>query len=279
VIDELKKAHSIKQLCALLEHPRSSYYAWRRARQAPRNIDAMHLAMVKHIHRQTRRSYGTRRMAAELRRRGVAVGRHRARTLMRQAGIWGDRRRRGHAYRRAEQPAATAANHLDRHFEVARPNQVWVGDITFIPTRQGWLYLAIVVDLYARRIVGWAFSAQPTMELAWAALQRAIDTRRPDVGLMFHSDQGVQYTSVAFVQRLRRHGIVQSMSRRGNCWDNAVAERVFATLKREWIEGIYADRQHAEEDLSVFLCSFYNHHRLHAAAGQLPPAVFEAMAA
>jgi len=275
VIDELKKAHTIKQLCTALEYSRSSYYAWRRAQQTPKNVDEVRVAMVKQIHRQTRRSYGTRRIAAELCRQGMPVGRHRARTLMRQAGIWGDRRRRP-TYRRADQPAATAANRLARQFQVARPDEVWVGDITFIPTRQGWLYLAIVVDLYARRIVGWAFSTTPNTELAWAALRVAIAARRPAAGLMFHSDQGAQYTSIGFVQRLGLYGIVQSMSRRGNCWDNAVAERVFATLKREWIEGTYPSRYEAEKDISLFLRSYYNHHRLHAAAGQLPPAVFEA---
>jgi putative transposase len=279
VINELKEAYSVSQLCLTMERPRSSYYAWCRARGAAPRRDEARLAKVRQIHQQTRRSYGTRRMAAELRRQGLPVGRHRARTLMRQAGVWADRRRR-HSYRRADRPAATAPNRLDRHFQVAVPNRVWVGDITFLPTHQGWLYLAIVVDLYARRIVGWAFSTTPNTELTLAALQVAVRDRRPGPGLMFHSDQGAQYTSLKFVQQLCHLGIVQSMSRRGNCWDNAVAERVFATLKREWIDPHpYRTRFDAEADVSLFLRSYYNYHRLHAAAGQHPPAIYEAMTA
>lgn len=279
MIEELKKAYSVSTLCAVLERPRSSYYAWRRTQRMGKPMDTVRIALVQQIHQHTRRSYGTRRMAAALGHRGLPVGRHRARTLMRQAGVWADRRRR-HAYRKAGPPAAVAPHRLARQFQVAAPNRVWVGDITFLSTRQGWLYLAIVVDLYARRIVGWAFSTRADTKLVLAALQAAIQTRHPSAGLMFHSDQGCQYTSHVFMHQLHRSGIVQSMSRRGNCWDNAVAERVFATLKHEWIGPLlYGNHSEAQEDITIFLRSYYNHYRLHAATGQLPPAVFEALTA
>ena len=155
MIDELKKAHAVTQICDAMEYPRSSYYAGRGAEERPAPEQPKAVASVRQIHRQSRGSYGTRRMAAELARQGMPTGRYRARTLMKKAGVWAERVRR-HSYRRASKATVPAPNLLQQQFNVARPNQVWVGDITFLPTRQGWLYLAIVVDLYARRIVGWA---------------------------------------------------------------------------------------------------------------------------
>ena len=162
----------------------------------------------------------------------------------------------------------------------AAPNITWAGDITYLPTRKGWLYLAIVVDLYARRIVGWSFSATPDTALALGALKQAVQARKPASGLLFHSDQGCQYTSIAFVERLKQLGITQSMSRRGNCWDNAVVERIFRTLKHEWMQSTpYHDHAQAQADLLPFLSSWYNHRRLHSAIGMRPPAIVDAMAA
>ncbi|WP_185754187.1 IS3 family transposase [Luteibacter sp. 9135] len=278
VIDELKEAYPVSRLCEAMEYPRSSYYAKRAEEVQPAVADPALVARVKQIHRQSRGSYGTRRMAAELGRQGMPTGRYRARTLMRQAGLWAERVRR-HVYRTASKAAVPAPNRLERQFNVARPDQVWVGDITFVPTRQGWLYLAVVVDLYARRIVGWAFSTRPNAQLAVAALDMAIRERKPSGNLMFHSDQGAQYNSFDFLGRLKALGITQSMSRRGNCWDNAVAERVFATLKTEWVTSTYSNRDEAQSDITVFLTSYYNYRRLHAANGQVPPAIYEMMAA
>jgi transposase InsO family protein len=277
MIDELKKAHSIRMLCSVLEVSRSSYYAGRRTCRA--RIDPAVMAAVREIHRRHRRSYGTRRMAAELRGQGHAVGRHRARTLMRQAGVWADVHRR-HCYRPAGPPARVAPNHLNRQFNPAAPNTVWVGDITYLPTPQGWLYLAIVVDLYARRIVGRAFSTTPDTALVQRALEHAWNRRHAGPGLIFHSDQGCQYTSVAFGHTLDRLGIIQSMSRRGCCWDNAVVERVFRSLKHEWLKGrTYRDRHAMQADVEDFVTRYYNHRRRHTAIGNLPPAVVDALAA
>lgn len=275
MIDQLKKAHPVTEVCRALGMPRSSYYAGRRA-TGRRPTGASLLAAVRKIHNDNRRSYGTRRMAGELREQGHAVGRCRARTLMHEAGIWHDRRR-PHRYRRALAPSHVAPNQLDRQFAPAAPNLTWAGDITYLPTRQGWLYLAIVVDLYARRIVGWAFSATPDTTLALAALDHAMDARKPAPGLLFHSDQGCQYTSTAFVQRLQRLAITQSMSRRGNCWDNAPAESFFSTLKHELIYGRrWASLDELRPALFEYIEVFYNRHRAHSLLGYESPTSFEA---
>lgn len=278
MIDELKGAYSVTQLCDAMDYPRSSYYAGRGAEERPAPEEPVAVASVRQIHRQSRGSYGTRRMAAELARQGMPTGRYRARTLMKMAGVWAERVRR-RTFRRANKTTTPAPNRLEQQFNVARPNQAWVGDITFLPTRQGWLYLAIVVDLYARRIVGWAFSKQPNTKLVLAALDRAVRERKPSGELMFHSDQGAQYNSFGFIRRLQDLGITQSMSRKGHCWDNAVAERVFASLKTEWMKRTYDTRHDAETDATVFLTSYYNYRRLHAANGQVPPAIHEMLTA
>lgn len=276
MIDRAKGAMSVVRWCRLLGRARSSYYA---ARNKPAAEPDPRLMAVIAVHESSRQTYGSRRMSAALRLQGHAVGRQRARSLMRQAGLAVARRRYQH-YRRHTKPAAAAPNHLNRQFQPVAPNQVWAGDITYLRTTRGWLYLAIVVDLYARRIVGWAFSSQADTDLAIRALELAVSMRRPGKGLMFHSDQGCQYSSERFVATLQRLGMVQSMSRRGNCWDNAVVERVFCSLKREWIgDRRYRNQEEAQADVTRFVATYYNHHRLHSAMKHLPPAVFETLAA
>ncbi|WP_154235000.1 IS3-like element ISBps2 family transposase [Burkholderia pseudomallei] len=277
VIQAMEKAYPVALMCRLAGVARSSYYAWR-SRQGRSNRDATVLEAVRRIHEETRRSYGSRRMSQALRLLGHNVGRYRARSLMRQARLV--RSKRVHRYRAAQAESLIAPNLLARRFDPAQRDQVWVGDITFVQTRQGWLYVAVVMDLYARRVVGWAFSQHADTDLALKALRRAYDHRRPPPGLMFHSDQGCQYTSTRFLAELRARGTIQSMSRRGNCWDNAVVERFFRSLKNEWIgDQLYVDHRHAEQDITDYLVDFYNHRRLHSAAKGLPPARFEALAA
>ncbi|WP_144314432.1 IS3-like element ISBps2 family transposase [Burkholderia pseudomallei] len=277
VIQAMEKAYPVALMCRLAGVARSSYYAWR-SRQGRSNRDATVLEAVRRIHEETRRSYGSRRMSQALRLLGHNVGRYRARSLMRQARLV--RSKRVHRYRAAQAESLIAPNLLARRFDPAQRDQVWVGDITFVQTRQGWLYVAVVMDLYARRVVGWAFSQHADTDLALKALRRAYDHRRPPPGLMFHSDQGCQYTSTRFLAELRARGTIQSMSRRGNCWDNAVVERFFRSLKNEWIgDQLYVDHRHAEQDITDYLVDFYNHRRLHSAAKGLPPARFEVLAA
>ena len=276
MIDELKKAYPITTLCAAMDYPRSSYYASRRM-EADAGAEELVLTRVRAIHQRTRGSYGSRRMSVELARQGLRIGRHKARSLMRRAGVEVVRVRRSHRYGAAV--GGVVPNRLERQFKVARPNRVWVSDITSVATGQGWVHLAIVVDLFARRIVGWAIAPHATTTLVLKALEMAVQTRHPGQGLMFHSDQGSQYTSSHLAQRLQALRIVQSMSRRGNCWDNAVAERVFAALKTEWLRSTYASRSDATADITTFVTTYYNHYRLHSAIGQTPPALYEALAA
>lgn len=275
MIHSLKKAWPVSVMCRLLKVPRSSYYAFaRRPERAP--SAPVLLEAVREIHCETRASYGSRRMAQALQDRGHAIGRHRARSLMRevQAAV---ARRRTHRYRKADGEALVAPNLLERRFEPPSINQVWAGDITYVRTVQGWSYLAIVMDLYSRRIVGWAFAQLPDTVLVIRALQQAREQRRPAPGLMFHSDQGCQYTSAHFVNELKANGIIQSMSRKGNCWDNAPVERFFRSLKSEWIdEKGYPDHAYAERDIGAYIDGFYNYTRIHSAANGQSPARCEA---
>ncbi|MDY0955553.1 IS3 family transposase [Stenotrophomonas rhizophila] len=277
MIQELGKAAPIRLVCQLMDYPRSSYYAW--LRREPQIDQALldQVDLVRRIHKSHRGSCGSRRMARELTNNGLHVGRYRARTLMRRAGVRARQHRR-HKYHSLGPQALTVPNVLDRQFNPEAPNQVWAGDITYIPTQQGWLYLAVVVDLYARRIVGWAHSHEADAWLAVRALRGALKQRLPQSGMLFHSDQGRQYTSHAMAEILRDNGITQSMSRKGNCWDNAVVERVFATLKGEWLYAKYPTRQEAAADIEQFV-DWYNNRRLHTANGLVPPALHEAQVA
>ncbi|QXH37676.1 IS3 family transposase [Pseudomonas muyukensis] len=213
-----------------------------------------------------------------MRKKGFAVGRYRMRSLMKRLDLHWKRPRYAH-YRRATKPAPTAANLLDRRFNPVHPNVRWAGDITYIRAGGRWLYMAVVMDLFSRRIVGWACSKTADTDLSLRALRLAVALRKPGSGLMFHSDQGCQYTSDRFVGYLAEKSIVQSMSRRANCWDNAVVERYFRTLKQDWVpEDGYTNHREAEKDVMEFI-AHYNHHRCHYASNDLPPATFEELAA
>ena len=274
MIHSLEKAWPVSLMCRLLKVPRSSYYAFRgrpvKAPASPALLKAM-----RQIHIESRSSYGSRRMAQALQQQGHAIGRYRARTLMREAQL-AVARRRTHRYRKGEGEALVAPNLLERRFDPGAINRVWAGDITYVRTRQGWSYLAVVMDLHSRRIVGWAFATQADTELVMQALHQARHSRRPAAGLMFHSDQGCQYTSERFVSELKANGIVQSMSRKGSCWDNAVVERFFRSLKSEWIgEQDYASHEQAQRDITGYIADFYNYRRIHSAANNLPPVRYE----
>jgi putative transposase len=275
VIQQAQKAYPAAVVCRVLGVARSSYYAWAARQCKDRPARARLVREVQAIHLQMRQSYGSRRMSQELRRRGHAVGRERARRLMREGGVQA-RVRRTHRYVRREQDSVIAGNRLDRAFAVSVPNRIWAGDVTFIWTQQGWMYLAVVIDLYSRRVIGWATSGSCDTFLVIRALQLALDTRRPQLEVMFHSDQGSNYASLAFQQFLRERKIVQSMSRKGNCWDNAVVERFFCSLKGECIgERAYRDHAEARADVLDYILMFYNQHRLHSAANHMSPAEFE----
>lgn len=265
----------MEELCAVLELPRSSYYA---AQKRAGRVDAERArlrARVVELHAASRGSAGSRTLSAALRSEGESVGRDKARRLMREAGLV-SRQRRPHRYRVADEEARVAPNHLNREFEVAEPNRVWCGDVTYIWCGTFWLYLAVVLDLHTRRVVGWAMSRSPDSELTGHALRVAYEARGGPSGVMFHSDQGCHYTSRVFREQLASFGMVQSMSRRGNCWDNAPMERFFGSLKSEWVpKGGYHGFEEAQADLLQYLTRYYNQERPHSFNAYLPPAVAE----
>jgi transposase InsO family protein len=206
---------------------------------------------------------------------GIECGKHRVARLRRHHGIETKRKRRFRITER-HQLAAPAPNLLQRRFAVTAPNRVWVGDITYIPTRAGWLYLAILLDLYSRKIVGWAMSNRPTQEIVLSALTMAIDHRRPAKGLLHHTDQGVQYSATRYQTKLAELGITASMSRKGNAWDNAVAESFFSNLKNELVyHRDFKTREQARSEIFDYIEIFYNRQRVHSTLQYVSPTVYE----
>ena len=274
-----KKAVTVEQLCRVLGVSRSGYYGSRqRAKLAPKAC--LVSTRLKAEFAASGRVYGSRRLGAVLRAQGLRIGRYRVRRLMRENRLRALWRRKfvhttdsGHAL-----PASS--NVLARRFNPRGPNQAWVSDITYIRTRSGWLYLAVVLDLYARKVVGWAMAPTMHAELVCAALQLAIAQRQPAPGLIVHSDRGSQYASALHQALLARHGLVGSMSRKGNCWDNAVMERFFLSLKTERVwQRDYANHAEAMTDIADYIVAFYNSVRLHSKLGNLPPNAFEQQSA
>lgn len=271
----LKEAgFKVTDICRNLKLQRSGFY--RRSAQKPINVEEVRLkAKVREIHHEMHATYGSRRMRAELNAQGYELGRFKVRRVMKDLALKAKRPKQ-HRYPVMGQTSSIAPNTLNRQFRPAQSNSHWTGDITYIRTSQGWLYLAIVLDLYSRRVVSWAFSSQPNSELSTRALQLAVQHRRPDQSLLFHTDQGVQYSSEQFQRSLRMHGITASMSRRGNCLDNAVTERFFRSLKTERVNTRqYKTRQEAMEDIADYIEPFYNRIRRHSTLGNLSPAAYE----
>lgn len=231
---------------------------------------------MRRIHAQVYRTYGSPRMAPELTSRGWPCGRHRAARLMRAHGIRAKAARRFCVTTDSRHGYTVAPNLLARRFDVPAPNRVWMSDISYVPTAEGWCYLAVVLDAYSRRVVGWAVSTQLGAELPLAALHRALATRHPGPGLLHHSDRGIQYASVAYQDTLRRYGIRCSMSRRGDCWDNAVVESFFHSLKVEWLhDRRLTTREEVCEELDDYIEVFYNRQRRHSTIGHISPVLFE----
>ena len=275
VVDELhKKAVPVQQSCRLLAVSRSGYYEARRRSAKPLLCKAsMHL---KAAFAASYQSYGSRRLVVALRRQGIQIGRYKARRMMRQAGLKTVWKPKFVHTTDSRHSLPIAENILARQFNPARPNTAFASDITYIRTGTGWLYLAIVLDLYSRKVVGWAMAPSMPAELVCAALRMAIEQRRPTAGLIVHSDRGAQYASLQYQALLVQHGFICSMSRRGNCWDNAVAERFFLNLKMERIwQRTYANQAEAKIDVVSYIVGFYNSERLNSVLGNLPPAVFE----
>ena len=265
----------VKQLCRVLEVSRSGYCAARqRGRRSPAACsDSVH---VKAVFEASGCTYGSRRLSAALRAQGLDIGRHRCRTLMKANALRPKWRRKFVHTTDSRHDLPVAGNVLDRQFMPETPNLAWVSDLTYIRTRSGWLYLAAVMDLYSRKIVGWAMAPRMPAQLVCDALKMAIVSRQPAAGLIVHSDQGSQYASTEHAQLLQRHGLTASMSRKGNCWDNAVMERFFLNLKMERVwHRDYANHAEAMLDIGDYIVGFYNATRLHSTLGYCAPAEFE----
>jgi putative transposase len=264
-------------MCRALGVSRSGYYAWitREPSTRARENEVLDQKIVE-IHEQSRRTYGSPRVTEELGARGFKVDRKRVARRMTKMGISADLKPK---FRNAdsEPTAEIAANVLERQFEIDEPDRVWVSDITYVWTAAGWLYLAVVIDLYSRRVVGWAMADHMRAELVLEALSAALGSREPsDEGLLFHSDQGSQYKATRVREALDKAGITCSMSRRGNCWDNAVAEAFFATLKREHVHRtIFLSRDAAMTSIAEWIEVFYNGQRRHSTIGYCSPVEYE----
>ena len=262
-IREHRKEFSTKRMCQMLDVTRSGYYAWRPEKAGPRELE--NRVLVEQIHaeyKMSRKTYGSPRIQASLKRQGFPCGRHRVARLMRREGISPQKRHKWHPLTTQRQPGVIPApNHLNQEFSATVANKKWVSDFTYIDTAQGWLYLAIVLDLFSRKVVGWAMAAQMDTALVDAALDMALQGRQPKLTLLHHSDQGSQYTSAAYQSSLADANIQVSMSRVGNCYDNAVAESFFGTLKAECATNQFATHTLAKTTIFEYIEVWYNRDR------------------
>ena len=268
--------HKLATMCRVLGVSRSGYYAWSKRPPSARAQDDERLKVrIREIHQASRGTYGVPRIQVELKAEDERIGRKRIARLMRDTGLRGVCRRRFVKTTQRDDAARPAPDLVDRNFTASKPNELWVADATYIPTWEGFLYLAVVLDVFSRRIVGWSMANHLRTELMLDALEMAVDQRRPQ-GVIHHSDQGSQYTSIAFGNRSRELGIRVSMGSVGDCFDNAMAESFFATLECELIDQTtFHTRKQAELEIFDFLEAFYNKKRRHSSIGYLSPVVFE----
>ncbi len=270
MVEQLRAHYRQSELLRVFDVSRGSVdYRRQSAKQVEPERERLKCLAVA-IHFASRSAAGSRTISGMLKQQGESVGRYKARSLMKEAGLV-SKQQKQHRYKVADKPAQVAQNHLNREFTVYHPNQVWCGDVTCVWAGTRWLYLALVIDLYARRIVGWACSTSPDSELTMHALRIAYESRGKPKGVMYHSDQGCHYTSKAFQQQLWRYQIKQSMSRRGNCWDNAPMERCFRSFKSEWMpKTFYTSYEQAEKDIMQYI-KHYNGYRGHSYINYLTP--------
>lgn len=270
----------VRLMCRLLAVSPSGYYAWVARPESRRTAENRRLvAEIRVIHAESRRTYGSPRVHATLQAQGHRIGTHRVARLMRTSAIRAKTVTKWRATTDSAHPYPVVPNTLDRQFAVAAPNRVWAGDITYVWTTEGWLYLAVVLDLYSRRVIAWGMGSRLTQELATAALTMAVASRRPTGNLLHHTDRGSQYAATRYRELLVSHGLTASMSRRGNCWDNAVVESFFHTLKTEHVyHQRYRTRDEARQDIFEWIEVFYNRVRRHSTLGYCSPAEFEAKA-
>ena len=263
-------------MCRVLEVSRAGFYRWRKRPDSQRSMENRKLVKeIEAIHRESRGVYGSPRIHAHLCRQ-ARYGKNRIARLMRLHGIRSIQKRKFRVTTDSRHALPVAKNVLDRKFSAREPNKRWNVDITYIPTQEGWLYLAVVMDLYSRKIVGWAMDRRITKDLVRKALQMALESRNPDHGLLHHSDRGSQYASGEYQKLLRSKGMIGSMSRKGNCWDNAVVESFFSALKTELVHHRqFESRRRAQLEIFDYIEVFYNRQRLHSALGYQSPEEFE----
>jgi putative transposase len=267
----------VRRMCKVLAVSPGGYYAWRR-----RPVSKLKMAndklteKIKEIHAEFEGKYGSPRIYQELQARKFSCSENRVARLMRENGIQAKHKRPFRVTTKANPAHLVAPNLLDRAFTAEKPNQKWTSDITYIRTKEGWLYLAVVLDLFSRRIVGWAMSKRITSDLVTNALEMAIEQRKPDAGLLHHSDRGSQYTGKPYRKLLAASEMLVSMSGKGDCWDNAPTESFFSTLKREQVHHKYYEtRDSARTDIFFYIEAFYNRKRRHSTLGYLNPMAFE----
>ena len=280
---EAEKAnYSIAVMCRVFGVSRSGFYAWQRRPQVNEltKRNAALLERIRKVHEHSRGTYGSPRVHRQLRRDSMRVGRKRVERLMREHGLRGRIRRRFRVTTDSNHAHPVAPNTLNREFEVDTPDRVWAGDITYIRTKTGWCYLAVIIDLHSRLVVGWSLANHMRTELIEVALQAALGQRKPSPDLLHHSDRGSQYASTNYRNKLSDLGIKVSMSRRGNCWDNAVVESFFGTLKQELVHHEqWADMVEARSAIHDYIEVFYNRQRIHSALGYRTPAEVDEAAA
>lgn len=267
-------------MCRLLDVTRSGYYQNQKNRHNkpidPERVEL--LEWIKKIAESSKYTYGSRRMKKALNALGYPIGRNKTRRLMKEAQIWVRYRKKYKVTTNSKHKKPLFNNELNRQFTMDMPNKAYVSDITYVWTQEGWLYLAVILDLYSRKVVGWSMSSRMKSDLVCNALQMALWQRKPKKGLIVHSDRGVQYASKPYTQLLKRHGCKGSMSRKGDCWDNAVAESFFGTLKQEMVQWkCYQTRHEAKQDILAYITMFYNSKRLHSFLGYKSPNQYEAL--
>jgi transposase InsO family protein len=276
-IEAQEVAFSVQAMCQVLGVSRSGFYDWK-GRPEP-SLDAETVVLSAEIsaaHRRSRGTYGSPRVHRELRARGIRISRKRVERLMREKGLQGAQKRRFRCTTDSRHSLPIAPNLLDRDFEPAAADRVWAGDVTYIATDEGWLYLAIMLDLFSRRVVGWSVSSTNDTALAADALRHALVARRPQAGLLHHTDRGSPYAALAYTAILRQYGVVASMSRSGDCYDNAVVESFFGTLKAELVRDcVYPSRVVATAAIRDYIENFYNPQRRHSHLQYLSPIEFE----
>ena len=278
LVDAEKAHYPVGVLCGVLDVSRSGFYAWKRRLPSARSKADARLAVdIAATHERSRKRYGSPRVHRALRKRGIRVGEKRVARLMHRDGLVARQKRRFRRTTDSKHANPIAPNVVARDFEPKAPNRIWAGDVTYIATSEGWSYLAVLLDLYSRRVVGWAMSTTNDTELALAALQRAVRSRHcVSPGLVHHTDRGSPYASRGYRTALAGHAIIASMSGAGDCWDNAVSESFFATLRAELVDDErYPTREAAERSIGEYIDNFYNVERLHSHLDYVSPIEFE----